>query len=159
MPRRQLAHCVLRARRRKEHRCQFERWILQASRTYYLHSTRRQNEPRGLKRVGRLIEERRYLEFVTTHRFSVTGVKCSAANKYGAHLNDLFFSCGVFAQQQMTWYQRHSLEHFINKQKTVTSPVRPIDRSGCTWNMLWSTDRKFTQWVVFEFVVMNRVGK
>ena len=55
-----LADCMLRARRQKEHRHQFERWILKASRTYYTHSTWRQNDQRRLKRVGRPVEERQY---------------------------------------------------------------------------------------------------
>ena len=44
------------AKRQKEQRRQFERCILKASRTYYVHPTGRQNEQRCLKRVGRLIE-------------------------------------------------------------------------------------------------------
>ena len=60
----QSAYCVLRAWRQMEQRCQFERLILKASRTYYAHSTRRQNEQRCLKRVGHLIEERRCLHFL-----------------------------------------------------------------------------------------------
>ena len=64
-PGRQSPDCVLRARRQKEQRRQFERLILEASRTHYVHSTRRQNEQRRLKRVGRLIEDIRYLHLPT----------------------------------------------------------------------------------------------
>ena len=60
MPGCQSADFVLCTRRQKEQRHQFERWILQVSRTYYVHSTRRQYEQRCLKRLGRLIEERWY---------------------------------------------------------------------------------------------------
>ena len=56
-PGRQSTECVLRARRQKDVSRQFEHWIMQASRTYYVHSTRRQNEQRRLTCVGRLIEE------------------------------------------------------------------------------------------------------
>ena len=42
------ADCVLRARRQKEQRREFERWILQASRTYHIHSTRGVKMSRGI---------------------------------------------------------------------------------------------------------------
>ena len=40
--------------------------FLKASRPYYVHSTRRQNKQRRLKRVGRLIEERLYVNISLT---------------------------------------------------------------------------------------------
>ena len=69
----QSADCMLCAGRQKKQMRQFERWILQASRTYYVHSIQCQNEQRRLKRVKRLIGERRNTPFAVGHSIHVSG--------------------------------------------------------------------------------------